>query len=163
VISARCGHPGALRVPAAALLVAVLALAGCGGGGGRLTAARYEQKLHAAGDELAAADRKLAQARSKADFQHGVTEVQHALDAVADDLDRITPPADAEGANDRLVHGLHGLSDDFDAVKKAADRGVDAAVQAAQQVDNGGFAREVQQAIAELTRRGYDVGQLGNS
>jgi hypothetical protein len=144
-------------------LVAVFVLAACGGGGGPLTKARYEQKLHAAGNELAAADRKLAQARSKQDFQHDVTEVQHALDDVAGHLDGITPPADAEGANDRLVHGLHGLSDDFDGVKKAANQGIDAAVRAAQQVATGGSAREVQQAIAELKRRGYDVGQLGNS
>jgi iron-sulfur cluster repair protein YtfE (RIC family) len=164
VISARSrGHPGAARVPAAAALVAVLALAACGGGGGRLTAAKYEQRLRAAGNELAVAEQKLAQARSKDDFQHEVGEVQHALDTAADDLHGITPPADAVGANDRLVHGLHGLSDDFDLVKKAADQGIDVAVRAARQVAAGASAREVQQAIAELKRRGYDVGQLGRS
>jgi hypothetical protein len=164
VISARSrGHPGALRVPAGVVLVTVLALAACGGGGGRLTAAQYEQKLRAAGNELAAAEQKLAEARSKDEFQRDVTAVQHALDRAADDLEGATPPTDARNANDRLVHGLHRLSDDFDGVKRAADQGIDAAVRAAQQVAAGASAREVQQAIADLKGHGYDVGELGRS
>jgi hypothetical protein len=161
VISAPDGHPGSVRVPVAAVLAAVLALAGCGGGGGRLTVAAYEQKLRAAGEELSAAQGKLATARSKDEFKTEVSELQRALRAAAGDLDDVTPPADAEAANDRLVDAFRGLADAFDRVRDAADEGIDAAVRAAREVGSSPSARAAQQAIAELSRRGYDVGTLG--
>ena len=160
MISARDGHPGGVRLAAALVLAAMLALGGCGGGG-RLTVAGYEQKLRAAGEELSAAQGKLAGARSKDEFKTDVGELQRALRAAADELDDATPPADAESANDRLVDALHGLADDFDRVREAADEGIDAAVRSAQQVATGAASRQAQQAIAELRRRGYDAGTLG--
>ena len=161
MISAPDGHPGPVRVAVAAVLAAVLTIAGCGGGGGRLTVAGYEQKLHAAGEELSAAQGKLATARSKDEFKTDVSELQRALRAASDSLHDITPPADAEAANDRLVDAFRGLADDFDRVRDAADEGIDAAVQSARQVATGASARAAQQAISELRRRGYDVGPLG--
>ena len=134
-----------------------LAVAGCGGGG-RLTKAAYEQKLREAGKELAVA----RQARPKDEFKDDVTAVQHALDHAADQLGGISPPADVEAPNDRLVHGLRGLSDDFGQLKAAADQGVDAARRKGQQIATGASSREAQQAIQEIQRRGYDVGQLGS-
>ena len=138
-----------------------LAVAGCGGGG-RLTKAAYEQKLRDAGKELAVARQKLLQARPKDEFKDDVTAVQHALDHAADQLGGISPPADVEAPNDRLVHGLRGLSDDFGQLKAAADQGVDAARRKGQQIATGASSREAQQAIREIQRRGYDVGQLGS-
>jgi len=149
------------RAVGAVAAALTLAVAGCGGGG-RLTKAAYEQKLHDAGKGLAAAAQKVTRARSKDEFKDDVSEVQHALDHAADQLDGITPPEDVEGANDRLVHGFRGLSDDFDQVKDAADKGVDVARQKAQEITTGAAAREAGQAITEIQRRGYDVGQLGS-
>jgi hypothetical protein len=148
------------RSSGAVLAAIVLALAGCGGGG-RLSKSQYEQKLHSAGNELTGAVQQLAKARSKDEFKQDVGDVQHALDSAADTLDGVTPPQDAESANSRLVHGLHGLSQDFEKVKSAADDGIDAATRKAQQITTGGASREAQQAIEELRRRGYNVGQLG--
>ena len=141
----------------------VVLVAGCGGGGGaRLTKAAYEQKLSDAGKGLAVAGRKLAQAQSKEEFKDDVTDVQKALDDAADRLDGITPPDDVEGANARLVQGLRGLSHDFDKVKDAADESVDDATRKAQEVSTGASSREADNAIKEIQRRGYDVGQLGS-
>jgi hypothetical protein len=138
-----------------------LGLAGCGGGG-PLSKAAYEQKLREGGKELTEAVQKLARARSKEEFKEDVTGVQKALDDAAETLDGVTPPEDVEGANARLVHGLRGLSDDFDKVKDAADESVDEATRKAQEVSSGTASREAQQAIQEIERRGYDVGQLGS-
>jgi uncharacterized Zn finger protein len=147
-----------MRVLACAVLGVVLA--GCGGGG-RLTVAGYEQTLRDAGTELGAAEQKLERAQSKEAFKDDVDGVQHALDAAADKLDSVTPPQDAESANDRLVQGLRGLSKDFDELKSAADEGIDAATAKSQQIAAGAASRQAQAAIEELKRRGYDVGQLG--
>ncbi len=150
----------AARVAGALAVGLVLALAGCGGGG-QLSKSEYEAKLHSAGNELTGAVQQLAKATSKDQFKQDVGDVQSALNSAADTLDGVTPPTDVQGANDRLVDGLRGLSNDFDQVKKAADDGIDAATKKAQQITTGAASREAQQAILEIKRRGYDVGQLG--
>jgi hypothetical protein len=142
--------------------VAVLALvvAGCGGGG-RLSKGEYEGKLQGAGSDLSGAVQKLTQATTKDEFEQDVGDVQEALDSAADTLDGVTPPRDVASANDRLVHGLRGLAEDFGRVKDAADQGIDAATLKARQITTSAASREAQQAIEELRRHGYDVGQLG--
>jgi hypothetical protein len=149
------------RAVAAVAAAAALGVAGCGGGEGPLSKAAYEQKLHRAGDELSAAVRRLAKARSEAEFRDNVVAVQRALDDASGELDAITPPKDVEGANDRLVHGLRGLEQDFEKLEAAAGRGVDEATRMAREISTGAAAREAQQAIMEIKRRGYDVGALG--
>jgi hypothetical protein len=164
VISARSGHPGApqrtgYRALACALVAAALGLAGCGGGG-QLTKSEYQEKLQSGGTRLTTAVQQLTRATSKDEFERNVGEVQHALDSVADSLDGVTPPSDVAGANDRLVHGLRGLANDFGQVKAAADEGIDAATRKAREITTGAASREARQAIEELKRHGYDVGQL---
>ena len=165
MISARSGHPGAPQrtgygALACALVAAALGLAGCGGGGGQLTKSEYQEKLQSGGTRLTTAVQQLTRATSKDEFERNVGEVQHALDSVADSLDGVTPPSDVAGANDRLVHGLRGLANDFGQVKAAADEGIDAATRKAREITTGSASREARQAIEELKRHGYDVGQL---
>jgi outer membrane murein-binding lipoprotein Lpp len=147
-----------MSVPA--VVVLALVIAGCGGGG-RLTKSQYEDKLQQQGGELSAAVQRLTQATTKDEFTDDVGDVQHALDSAADSLDGVTPPSDVAGANDRLVRGLRGLAQDFGRVKDAADQGIDAATLKARQITTSAASREAQQAIGELRRHGYDVGQLG--
>jgi predicted small lipoprotein YifL len=144
-------------VPAAALL---LALAGCGSGG-RLTKPEYEQRLRQAGQELVRARAQLSRSKPKDEFKKGVEAVQGALGKAADRLDGITPPVDAEPANARLVAALRKLAKDWDEVKSAADESPDAALAKAQKVARGQDSRNAFDAITEIQRRGYDVGQLG--
>ena len=162
MISARSGHPGAWqRTVWAAVACALAALvAGCGGGG-RLTKSQYEDRLQSDGTRLTAAVQQLTRATSKDEFQADVGDVQHALDSAAGSLDGVTPPSDVAGANDRLVDGLRGLAEDFGQVKAAADEGIDVATRKARQITTGAASREARQAIEELRRHGYDVGQLG--
>jgi hypothetical protein len=175
VISALDGHPGAGQrtvwaemartgtklVGGVALMAAlVVMVAGCGGGG-RLSKAEYEQKLHQSGTELSTALRQISSSRSKDEFKQGVDDVEKALNGVADELDGITPPEDVEGANQRLVEGFRQLAGEFDAVKAAAEKGPDAARQAGRAITTGAASRKANLAIQEIKRRGYDVGQLG--
>jgi hypothetical protein len=142
-------------------VVAVLALVVAGCGGGRLTKSQYEDKLQGAGNDLSGAVQQLTQAATKEEFKDDVGDVQKALDSAADTLDGVTPPRDVASANDRLVHGLRGLAEDFGRLKDAADQGIDAATLRARQVTTGAASRETRQAIEELRRHGYEVGRLG--
>jgi hypothetical protein len=149
--------------PAAALAVAVaIALAGCGGGG-TLSKSQYEQRLQKSGRDLAAALAELSRSSSKEEFVKGVDDVEKALNDVAGELGGITPPEDVRSANERLVEGFRKLADDFEQVKAAADKGPDAARQKGREVTTGPASREANQAIKEIQRRGYDVGELGRS
>jgi hypothetical protein len=152
---------GARIVAAAAVLVLAVA-AGCGGGGGPLTKAEYEQKLQQAGRALTTALRELSRSNSKDEFKRGVDAVEKALNDAADELDGVTPPQDVEGANNRVVEAFRLLSHDFERVKAAAEKGPDAAREAGRQVTTGAASREANQAIKEIQRRGYEVGQLGS-
>jgi hypothetical protein len=142
--------------------VVAIALTGCGGGG-TLSKSQYQERLQQSGHELTTALAALSRSNSKDEFVTGVDNVEKALKDAADDLDGITPPEDVRSANDRLVEGFRKLADDFDQVKAAADKGPDAARQKGRQVTTGAASREADQAIKEIQRRGYDVGELGRS
>ena len=144
----------------ALLILAVLVVAGCGGGG-RLSKSAYEQKLQSAGRDLVAARAQLSRSKPKEEFKKGVEAVQDALNDAAGELDGITPPTDAEAANARLVDALRRLAKDWDEVKAAADQSPDAAIAKARKVATGQASRDAFQAITEIQRRGYDVGELG--
>lgn len=147
--------------PLPVLIVAVL-LAGCGGGGGGpLSKSEYEQKLAAAGKAINDSGRGLAQATTKETFADGVGKVQKALDKAADDLHRVTPPADVETANEKLVGALHGLSDDLDGVADAASESLKQARAATEKLSESAASKQAQDAVTEIERRGYDAGQLG--
>jgi hypothetical protein len=139
-----------------------LAAAACGGSG-PLSKSQYEQRLQKSGRELTAALAQLSRSNSQEEFKTGVDGVEKALNDVADDLDGVTPPEDVQSANDRLVEGFRKLADDFEQVKAAAEKGPDAARQKGRQVTTGAASREADQAIKEIQRRGYDVGELGRS
>lgn len=141
--------------------VAAVGVAGCGGGG-RLSKADYEQKLKAAGTEIATAARQLSSARTQQQFQDGARSIQKAFDHAASDLDGRKPPRDVESANDRLVRAFHGMADEFGDVVKAAEQGPDAARKRGQEIGASAASRDANLAIKEIKRRGYDVGRLGS-
>jgi hypothetical protein len=143
-------------------LVLAIAVAGCGGGE-RLSKAEYQQKLKAAGVELSAASKSLAQATTGPQFAAGVEQVQDGMRKVADDLDGLNPPEDVDAANDRLVNALRGLADEFDKVKEAAAKGATEARAAGARLASSQASEDAQQAILEIQRRGYDVGLLSST
>jgi outer membrane murein-binding lipoprotein Lpp len=155
-------HVRTRRLLTAVVTAAAVALAGCGSSG-PLSKAQYEQRLQKSGRELAAALAQLSRSNSRDEFKSGVDGVEKALNDTADNLDGITPPDDVQSANARLVDGFRKLAKDFEQVKAAADEGPDAARQKGRQVTTGAASREANQAIKEIQRRGYDVGELGRS
>jgi hypothetical protein len=147
---------------AALLILVVLAVAGCGGGG-QLSKSEYEQHLQQGGRDVSAARAVLTRTTSRGAFLEGIDGLQKALNDVAADLGGIKPPADVQSANGRLADAFGKLADDLEEVKAAADKGPAAARQKFRRVTTGTASREANQAITEIQRRGYDVGKLGRS
>ena len=123
------------------LIAGTALLAGCGGGGGggeTLTKDEYQEKVTAAGKELAASFEEIgkeAQAMSKdvsslddakqlfSNLSDVVAKGEENLRTAADELDSISPPDDAQEANDKLVAGLEKMADDFGNLASALDGG----------------------------------------
>jgi hypothetical protein len=145
-----------------ALGALAVGLAGCGGKA-RLSKADYEHELTAVGRELAEASKPLAKAKTGPEFVSAVEQIQGGLRKAADDLGGVKPPEDVQYANDRLVGALGGLADEFDKVKEAAKGGAKKAREAGARLASSKPSEEARQAVLEIQRRGYDVGQLSST
>ena len=159
-------------------LVVTASLAACGGGGGdALSKEAYEDKVAGVGSTLAAAFEELA---VEADALAGdevasgddlrelteqlstlVGDAADSVGAAAEDLDGVTPPEDAQAANDQLVEGLQALLEDVDAVQGALDEGDFASVldlaPRLQEIAGSEAGLAISNAIEELRAKGYEV------
>jgi hypothetical protein len=82
------------------------------------------------------------------------------LDAAVKELDAITPPANAEGAHEKLVEGCRQLADAFRQTAVAARQDDPAALaKALQGVSAGEGARKIAEAQAELKALGIQVAE----
>ena len=145
-----------------ALAALAVGLAACGGKA-RLSKADYEQKLTTAGRELAESSKPLAKAKTGPEFVSAVEQIPDGLRKAADDLGGVKPPEDVQSANDRLVDALRGLADEFDKVKDAARGGATKGREAGARLASSKPSEEARQAVLEIQRRGYDVGQLSST
>jgi chromosome segregation ATPase len=171
VISApRTAHPGVARVPAAVLrkllLLAFAAtlLAGCGGDGGRLSKAEYEDRMQEIGAELRAASSgigDLSQTRDLDKLADTISDFQERLDEAADDIDALSPPEDVEQETDEISEALHAFADTFGEMEAAARDGNLAELQQAQ-AEIASKGAEAQRAVQSLERKGYEIGDLGS-
>jgi len=150
-----------VRSSAFGLLVAVLLLAGCGGGSSRLSKTDYEQHLHTDATLIA----KAATNASTADFNtpdqyaRRVALAQHDMARAAKDLDTIKPPADAEQDTKQIVAGVRYLANALARLHRAATT---SSFTDAQKVSSDIAAspevKGVATAIKDLKGKGYDVG-----
>jgi multidrug efflux pump subunit AcrB len=144
---------------ASALATALLVVAGCGGGGGRLSHDAYQRELRSAARPLQAALlQPQAPTAGRTAITRRVDEVQHALRRAARRLDGLRAPEDAEDANARLVDGLRTYAAALDAVRAAALGGSAEAIrEALDQVSRGTGASDLRRAVGELADAGYQV------
>lgn len=148
---------------AAAIALAVVATAACGGGSSRLTKAQYQQKLKSEGAQLASELRGLDVAAAGNDMNAlaaKLGQVQKKIDATASNIEKINPPKDAVVDNKKIASILHRFAAVFGRMKAAASkgdrRGVQSLLAGLQTV-----AQEGNQAAQDLKSKGYDIGAFG--
>lgn len=159
-------------VPTVAL-VALLAVAGCGGGADRLSKDEYAKRVAAAGDTLAdtfttigsetsslstsdaSSDEVLDQAAAN------IRKGSSALRSTADDLDDLEPPEDADDAHEKLVKGLRLLADDVDELADAVeDRKLEDITDLSAQLEDVASSEAGEllvEATDELKSKGYAI------
>jgi hypothetical protein len=146
------------------LVLAVAVLAGCGGGGDRLSKGEYEQRMQEIGAELRTATAgisDLGQTRDLDKLADGLADFQGRLDEAADDVDAISPPAIVEQETDEIAEALHAFADTFGEMEDAARDGDLPGVQRAQ-AEIASKGAEAQRATQSLERKGYEIGDLGS-
>ena len=78
------------------------------------------------------------------------------LRAQADELESLTPPDDAAGANDKLASGMQELADDLDGFKSALESGDFGKIQTeANKIETFDSGKTLQQAGDDLEAAGY--------
>jgi TolA-binding protein len=142
----------------------VVLLAGCGGGGGRLSKSDYEQKLKNEGSQLKTAFSAVDLGKSSDinDLTTKLTNLQQELDQAASDIEELNAPEDVEADNQKLADALHHAADKFGELRQAAK------AQDQQRMQELGrevttVLQEGQSAADDLKAKGYEIGTLGES
>ena len=151
------------RAAAAATLLGVVLLAGCGGGSksGRLSKAAYEQKLKAEGAQLQAATSGFTvQVNNLKTLSKKLAVLQPKIEGAAKDFDSFRPPVNAVADNKKIADVLHKLADLFGQMKSAADSHDLTKLQ--QDVAQlRALGSEGTTATDDLKAKGYKVGKFG--
>ena len=152
------------RAKIVALLIAVLALAACGGGSSRLSKPQYEQKIKTEGKALQSAFTSIDINTNKNLKELGtkIGQLRTKLEQTANDFDKLKPPKDAEADNRKIAQTLHRFADIFGQLQKAANAG-DRMKLAAGQSELISASRAGAEATNDLKSKGYDVGALGGT
>jgi hypothetical protein len=162
-----------------ATLLAVLALAACGGskspsqaGDGSTTTvaqplskAAYSVELQQVGTSLVSAlntfGKKFTNFKT---VEKGVTLGQAALTQAAGRLAAITPPTNARADNAKLISGMRSFAAQLATLKSAAGRhNLKAVLAADRRLDRSRAVRAMMTAAADLQHKGYKLGQLAPS
>ncbi len=158
-------RPKAQRTVAFAA-VAIAAFATTCGGRDGLSKAEYEDKLQQTAADIDSSFDRLSSAlsdigRKPGALEHSakrVTQVQDEIDAAADELESLDPPADAERAHRELVNALRILSRELRAFHEAvAASDVDRLEEFAEGVDALEAIPTIERATERLQSAGYDI------
>jgi hypothetical protein len=149
------------RLAIAAVAILAVAAAGCGGGGGEpLSKAEYTQQLNEIGTSLDSSSQALGdafQAEDAGKAADQVSAMQTQIRKLADQLDDITPPEDVADAHQDLIDGLRGMADDFDEFHDAVEsKSVPKMTAFAQSFTSSESSKKINEAIAEMKKKGYD-------
>ena len=150
------------RASLAAIGLAVLVAAGCGGSG-TLSKAQYEKKVQAAGARVRTAFLPLtAQPSSLSQLAAEVAAGQRELRKAGDELAALAPPKDVAADNAKLATSLRALANDLEPLRRAASAGDARAARAAiQRIATSGDVKAGEQATNDMKRKGYAIGALG--
>jgi hypothetical protein len=155
-----------VRAGAVALLAAALG-AGCGSSGGgsdRLSQSEYQAKLQSIGGDLkdAMSGASLNSAKSAEEVANAVAALRKRLANAANDIDNLSPPENAEKANDALAGALREFDEALSSLEGAVrKKDVDAARTATRRIQTA--VTSARTAVTDLEAAGYDVGDFGSS
>jgi hypothetical protein len=146
-------------------MLAVVLVAGCGGGTSRLSKTEFE--THLKRDALLASRAttvaSTANGETSAVYAKRIARAQSEMHKAATDLASIVPPKDAESDTKTLIAALRFLDTQLGKLSDAAAKGNSAAARAVS--DAVGKSKElgaVDRAVKDLQRKGYDVGLFGH-
>lgn len=121
----RIGRVKARGLPAL-LLIAILAIGGCGGSS-RMSKSAYAAKIkpivQSYGTTLEGLGSQFSSLHSTADFAGPFTSARDSSNQAAAQIAKLKPPSDIQAANDQLVTSLHELAGDFGNAATAAKGG----------------------------------------
>ena len=146
-------------------MLAVVLVAGCGGGRSRLSKSEFESHLKR--DALRASRATVvastANGATSAVYAQRIRHAQSEMHKAADDLVSIAPPKDAEADTKTLVAALRFLDLQLGKLSQAAAKGNSAAAKAVSvAVGKSKELHAVDAAVKDLQREGYDVGLFGH-
>jgi hypothetical protein len=145
----------------ALLLAAVALVAGCGGSG-RLSKAKFEERIQNDGALVQQAVAKIRSKTSLTSLAKQVALAEKAVKQAADNLDAAKPPADAEADVSAIVAGLRAIDVQLVKLQQAAKKGDRlAAGSAAQSIQGAPEVKAARKAAADLRKKGYDIGAIG--
>jgi hypothetical protein len=154
-----------LRPLAALLALVALVAAGCGGGSDKPSkqdratyTKQIDQVRNTLNDTFTSIGEDITKGSSAKQIGDKLDEGSKALENAANQFDKIDAPSDAQAAHDKLVDGLHKLSDVFAQSAAAARKGDTAELaKSLQNVQNSTGAKEITQATDELRKKGYNL------
>ena len=144
-------------------LAALALLAGCGSGSDRLSHGAYEQKLQSIGVDVkdALTGPSVDNSKKPSEIADQIEALRPRLERAADDVDDLSPPDDAETANDELARALHQFDSGFaslaDSVRTTDIAGTRDATKRLQEA-----ATLARIAVTSLETKGYDLGAFGS-
>ena len=140
--------------------VVALVATGCSSNPKPVTKAQYEQKVQQLGADLVRAGSEVGQHLDISTFNEDISNLQDQLRDASKQLKGVKPPPSAQGPNEHLASGLHDLADALEPVKDARRKSLPEGARAFRTALVSPPARQGRQAVRQLKRRGYDVGQM---
>ena len=138
------------------LLVAVLALAACGGSSS-LSKSAYDQHLQSDGNAVQKSVTAITKSpASLAAFVKSVDAAETAVNNAADDLDSLKPPKDAKADNVAIVAAFRAIGAALEQVKTNPA----GATTIVTKLESSAKIKAGEKAAADLTSKGYKVGAI---
>jgi hypothetical protein len=140
-----------------------LVASGCGSSKPKpVTKTQYQQQLQRLGDDLVNTGSQIGQHLDIATFNEDIQTFQDHLRDASKELKGVLPPPNAQGPNERLADAFHDLADALEPVKDARRQSLREAGKAFAVARVSAPARAGRAAVRQLSRRGYEVGQMAS-
>jgi hypothetical protein len=149
-----------LAIPLAVVaVVAVFAVVGRGGND-RLSKPQYERKVQTVYAGVQQAFRE-TNVKAPAELAVRVEAAQQQLRVAAEELDGIEPPKTVEAENQEIVDGMRAYADDLDALRVAAGRGDQGAIENfTAKIGANQAVQKIAAAARAMELEGYELGPI---